>query len=149
MSDQFVASQTEAPETLEEAIGGVDAIAGLGPDGTPVTAEEITEVAPLGLPDLGDGLGPSGPLSGEHGPAVGRDLRLLADIQLELSVELGRSKLPLRDLLSLSPGAVLELNRTAGEPVDVLVNGKVIAKGEVVVVDGDFGVRINEITERG
>jgi flagellar motor switch protein FliN len=134
MSDQFVAQESPAPASLEEALGGVDHIAGLDESGRPVT-----EVAPLGLSDLGEGTGQMAP---------DRDLRLLADIQLELSVELGRSRLPLRDLLSLAPGAVLELDRTAGEPVDVLVNGKVVARGEVVVVDGDFGVRINEIADR-
>ena len=105
-------------------------------EGLPV---EPVPVQPVGLPDLGDGR----PL-GE-----GRDLRLLADIRMELSVELGRSRLPLRDLLALAPGAVLELERTAGEPVDVLVNGTVVARGEVVVVDGDFGVRVTEIVARG
>jgi flagellar motor switch protein FliN len=105
---------------------------------------EPTEVAPVGLPDLGEATISSGPV--ERAPD-GRDLRLLADIQVELSVELGRARIPLRELLALTPGVVLELDRTAGEPVDVLVNGRVVARGEVVVVDGDFGVRVNEITE--
>ena len=76
------------------------------------------------------------------------DLRLLADIQLEVSVELGRTRLPMRELLQLGPGAVLQLDRDADAAVDVLVNGTVVARGEVFVVDGDFGVRITEITGR-
>jgi flagellar motor switch protein FliN len=120
---------TTLPETqVEEAVENVD---------DDVAGMEPTDVQHLGLPELGDGV-PSGET---------RDLRLLADIQVQLSVELGRARVPLRDLLSLTPGAVLTLERAAGEPVDVLVNGKVVARGEVVVVDGDFGVRVNEITQ--
>ncbi|MCU1691762.1 MAG: flagellar motor switch protein FliN [Frankiales bacterium] len=69
-------------------------------------------------------------------------------MQVELAVELGRVKLPLRDLLSLGPGAVLELDRAADAPVDVLVNGCLVAKGEVVVIDGEFGVRVTAVVER-
>ena len=75
-----------------------------------------------------------------------RPLRLLAGVQVELSVELGRSRLPVQDLLTLAPGAVVELDRPADTTVDILVNGTVVARGEVVVVDGNFGVRISEIT---
>jgi flagellar motor switch protein FliN/FliY len=102
-------------------------------------ADELPGVAEVGLPEL----------AASHAAGEVRELRLLGDVQLELSVQLGRVRLPLRDLLSLSPGAVLELDRNAGDPVDVLVNGRLIARGEVVVVDGDFGVRISEITEPG
>lgn len=106
--------------------------------------DEPTEVAPVDLPDLG-GL-PSTPMAS---PAADpRDLRLLADVQLELSVELGRARLAMRDVLGLVPGSVLELDRPADASVDVLVNGTVVARGEVFVVDGDFGVRITEITGR-
>ena len=77
-----------------------------------------------------------------------RELRLLSEVQVELAVELGRVKLPLRDLLALGPGAVLELDRAADAPVDVLVNGCLVAKGEVVVIDGEFGVRVTAVVER-
>jgi flagellar motor switch protein FliN/FliY len=104
--------------------------------------DEPTEVAPVDLPDLGHV--PTAPVaSGDQ-----RDLRLLADVQLELSVELGRARLAMRDVLGLVPGSVLELDRPADASVDVLVNGTVVARGEVFVVDGDFGVRITEITGR-
>src|SRR5689334_544463 len=74
-----------------------------------------------------------------------RDLRLLADINVELSVELGRSKLAMRKLLSLVPGSVIDLDRPADGAVDVLVNGRVVARGEIVIVDGECGVRVTEI----
>lgn len=79
-------------------------------------------------------------IAGEQG-----SLDLLMDIALELSVELGRSTVPVRDVLRFAQGSIIELNKLAGEPVDVLVNGKLIARGEVVVVDDSFGVRLTEI----
>lgn len=74
-----------------------------------------------------------------------RSLELLSDVEMGLSVELGRTRMSMSELLSLTPGAVVELDRAAGSPVDVLVNGTLIAKGEVVVIDEEFGVRITEI----
>ena len=100
-----------------------------------------TDLPPLPRPDLPE-------LGNGTGPAEARDLRLLADVQVELAVEIGRVKLPLRDLLSLAPGAVLELDRAADAPVDVLVNGCLVARGEVVVIDGEFGVRVTAVVER-
>lgn len=72
-------------------------------------------------------------------------LELLADVPLELSVELGRTRRRLADVLALGPGSLLELDRLAGEAVDVRVNGRLVAKGEVVVIDENFGVRITDI----
>jgi flagellar motor switch protein FliN/FliY len=73
---------------------------------------------------------------------------LLFDVQLNLSVELGRTSIPVRDVLQLGPGSIVELDKLAGEPVDILVNGKLIARGEVVVVDENFGVRVTEIASQ-
>jgi flagellar motor switch protein FliN/FliY len=70
---------------------------------------------------------------------------LLHDVEMGVAVELGRTRMLVRDVLSLSPGSVIELDRAAGAPVDVLVNGTMIARGEVVVIDEEFGVRITEI----
>jgi flagellar motor switch protein FliN/FliY len=80
-------------------------------------------------------------------PAVpsGSGLELLREVVLEVTVELGRTRMPIAQLLSLAPGAVVELDRAAGSPADLLVNGTLIARGEVVVVDEDFGIRITEI----
>ncbi len=87
-------------------------------------------------------------VSGEvHSGAMVSDerLELLMDIPLEISVELGRVKMEVREVLGLSAGSIVEINKAAGEPVDVLVNGRPVARGEVVVIDENFGVRITEI----
>jgi len=70
---------------------------------------------------------------------------LLLDVDLDLSVELGRASMPVREILQLGSGSIVELNKLAGDAVDVLVNGRLIARGEVVVVDENFGVRITEV----
>jgi len=74
-----------------------------------------------------------------------RNLNMLLDIPLQVTVELGRTKRSVQDILSLSSGSIIELDKLAGEPVDILVNNKLIAKGEVVVIDENFGVRVTDI----
>jgi flagellar motor switch protein FliN len=76
-------------------------------------------------------------------------LDMLHDVEMEVSAELGRTRMSVRELLSLSPGAIVELDRAAGSPADLLVNGRLIARGEVVVVDENFGIRITEIVSPG
>jgi len=73
------------------------------------------------------------------------NLQLLLDVPLQITAELGRATMKIEDVLKLGPGSIIELNKLAGEPVDLLVNGKLIAQGEVVVVDENFGVRITSI----
>jgi len=80
-----------------------------------------------------------------NGAGARRPLELLADVEMAVTAELGRTRMTLGKLLSLAPGALIELDRSAGSPVDVLVNGKVVARGEVVVIDEEFGIRISEI----
>jgi flagellar motor switch protein FliN/FliY len=75
----------------------------------------------------------------------GTDLRRVIDVPVELAVEIGRTTMTIGETLSLAPGSIVSLNRLAGEPVDLLVNGKVIAQGEVVVIDEEFGMRITDI----
>lgn len=75
----------------------------------------------------------------------GRSLEVLHDVEMAVTVELGRTRMAVRDLLALAPGSVIELDRAAGSPVDVLVNGKLIARGEVVVIDEEFAIRISDI----
>jgi len=77
-------------------------------------------------------------------PAMG-SLSLLHDVDMEVTVELGRTTMPIRELLALQPGMVVGINRMAGTPIDVLVNGRRIACGEIVVIDEEFGIRITEI----
>ncbi|GAA1907787.1 flagellar motor switch protein FliN [Lapillicoccus jejuensis] len=78
---------------------------------------------------------------------VNRGLEMLHGVDMELTVELGRTRMTVRELLALAPGDVLELDRAAGSPADLLVNGRLIARGEVVVVDEDFGLRVTEILD--
>lgn len=83
-------------------------------------------------------------------PAARRNpIDLLAGLQMNVSVELGRTDLTVAEVLELGPGSVIELDRLAGEPVDILVNDRLVARGEVVVVDENFGVRVVEVVRRG
>ncbi|ABS03150.1 flagellar motor switch protein FliN/FliY [Kineococcus radiotolerans] len=97
------------------------------PDTTPAP---MPSFAPAGTP------APAGPR---------RTMDLLRDVQMDVTVELGRTSMTVQDLLALTPGSVVELDRAAGSPADVLVNGQLIARGEVVVVDEDYAIRITEI----
>ena len=73
------------------------------------------------------------------------NLDIILDVNVEITAELGRKTMLIRDILEIGPGAILELNKLAGEPVDLLVNNKLLAKGEVVVINENFGVRIIDI----
>ncbi len=116
-----------------------------------------TEFADAAQTDAGQGEAPVQTVTLPETPELGlgaplptgpRDLRLLADVEVQLAVQLGRVRLPLRELLTLDAGSVVELDRSAESPVDVLVNGTLVARGEVVVIDGEFGVRITSIVDR-
>lgn len=74
-----------------------------------------------------------------------KELDFILDIPVKVTAQLGRTKMLIKDLLQVGPGSVVELDRLAGEPVDVLVNDKLVAKGEVVVINENFGVRLTEI----
>ncbi len=111
-----------------------------GPAAPAAPAAAVTApvtVAPAAYPEL----------SGS-GAVSGRDLTVLSDVTLHVTVELGRTRMLVRDVLTLGEGSVVELDRSAGAPVDVLVNGTLIARGDVVVVDDELGVRISEIVSR-
>lgn len=95
-------------------------------------------VQPAAFPSLNEY--PQGPVQG--------DIGLLLDVPLQVTVELGRTQLRIRNVLELVPGSIIELEKLSGEPVDVLVNGRQIARGEVVVIDEEFGVRITDIASR-
>ena len=79
--------------------------------------------------------------------AGGENIGIIKDVPLEVTVELGRTAKPISDILDFAPGTIIELDKVAGEPVDVLVNGKFVAKGEVVVIEESFGVRVTEIVQ--
>lgn len=92
-------------------------------------------ISPVKFPPLGEGM-PAG---------VSGNISLLLDVPMTLTVELGRTRQLVKDILGLGEGSIIELDKLAGEPVDLLVNGKLIAKGEVVVIDENFGVRVTDI----
>ena len=90
----------------------------------------------------------AGPAEEPHSasaPVTAEELSRLHDVPVELAVEVGRTKMTIREALALGPGSIVTLNRLAGEPVDLLVNGKPIARGEVVVIDEEFGLRVTEV----
>ena len=89
-------------------------------------------------------------LAGEDGSGIdldqdARDLDFILDIPLELTVELGRTKMMVNDLLQLGQGSIVELNKLAGEPLEICINKKLVARGEAVVVNEKFGVRLTDI----
>ncbi len=80
-----------------------------------------------------------------EGQAAAQDINMVLDIPVQLTVELGRTRIPIKNILQLAQGSVVELGAMAGEPMDVLVNGYLIAQGEVVVVNDKFGIRLTDI----
>jgi len=96
-------------------------------------------VQPVQLPTLGTAQAP------QVSPEQISNISLLMDVPMQLTVELGRTKMLVKEILGLGEGSIIELDKLAGEPVDLLVNNKLIAKGEVVVIDENFGVRVTDI----
>jgi flagellar motor switch protein FliN len=84
----------------------------------------------------------------EMTPAASENLQMLMDVDLDLSVSFGKTRLLLQDVLKLASGSIVELNRSASDPVEVLVNNSVVARGEVVVVDGNYGIRVTEVVSQ-
>lgn len=112
-----------------------------------LTQEEIAALfasarqgEPQAQPAAFPSLDPEGQAQGDASP-----LGLLADVELELTVELGQTRRSLREILTMGPGSVLELDKHAGEAVDLMVNGQLVARGEVVVIGENYGVRITEL----
>jgi len=102
-------------------------------------ASEVSEPAPQVSPATFANFAPS---AASH---AGNDLNMILDIPVQLTVELGRTRIPIKNILQLAQGSVIELETLAGEPMDVLVNGYLIAQGEVVVVNDKFGIRLTDI----
>lgn len=121
------------------AAGGAQAPAG-APAGAAVPAAAMPPI-PTPAPAFGAGAALAG------GLAPHRGIEMLHGVVMDVTVEIGRTRMTVRDLLALAPGTVLELDRAAGSPADLLVNGRLIARGEVVVVDEDFGLRVTEIVD--
>jgi len=113
---------------------------------------EITAESSLVVPRAEMAAASAGPMAAEFpslGESAGRrnggGMEMLLDVSLPVTVELGRARMMIRDILHLAPGSVVELDKLAGEPVDILINEKSIARGEVVVIDENFGVRLTSI----
>ncbi len=136
------AGDASAPTVIVEILdgGSLTALAGMT---LPVV--EVPTVAPTFEPESFDSQG------GGAGPAMvaAGSLSVLNDVEMIVTAELGRTTMPVRDLLGLTPGMVVEIDRAAGAPIDLLVNGRRIAAGEVVVIDEEFGIRITEIAPAG
>ena len=116
------------------------------PDATPSVAAPVPGILAAASPTA---MAPSfAPLPSNGMEADRSHIDLLLDINLQVTVELGRTRMKIAEILALRNGSVIELDRLAGEPADILVNGTLIAKGEVVVVDEKFGVRVIEVVSR-
>ena len=109
----------------------------------PETASEITSPAESVSAATFANFSSSSGAGGVNG--AGNDLNMILDIPVQLTVELGRTRIPIKHILQLAQGSVVELETLAGEPMDVLVNGFLIAQGEVVVVNDKFGIRLTDI----
>ncbi len=107
--------------------------------------EEIKELLETDLPTAPADTANSSGKSGQNAP---RELDFLYDIPLNISVEVGRCKILLKDLLSMSEGYVIELDKLAGEPLDLYVNSRLIARGEAVLVGDKFGIRLTDVVSR-
>ena len=108
------------------------------------SAAADVEEQPVPLKELEENAPPPAAVSA----AAEIDLNALIDVQVTLSVEIGRSRMPIKQLISLNQGSVVELDRAVNEPLDLLVNGTLIARGEVVVVDGQFGLRLIDVVSQ-
>jgi len=123
-------------ETVDDAVAEEQGAAGVDPAGT---ESAVTNSEPL------QELQADAPAGGNSQAGGEINLDALMDVPVTLSVEIGRSKLPIKQLISLNQGSVVELERGVNEPLDLMVNGTLIARGEVVVVDGQFGLRLIDI----
>lgn len=110
-------------------------------EGKAETASEVATAVDQAPPAAFTNFGAGSPAAG----GTGNDLNMILDIPVQLTVELGRTRIPIKHILQLAQGSVVELETMAGEPMDVLVNGYLIAQGEVVVVNDKFGIRLTDI----
>ena len=129
-------------ETLQGAVVLAEAVTPQRAAPAPASQGNVN-VAPAAFADLG-----KEQIAGGDGVAGFPDLAMLSDVELEVTVELGRRRLPLSDVLRLTTGSVIELEKLVGQPLEVYANGRLIAEGEAVVIDEQFGVRITNLAIR-
>ena len=126
-----------------------DETQGMSPEDFGLGADLDDVIAEANADDAVDGTGGSG--DGEDLKASRTDfskLKMILDVPLRVSVELGRTKMLINDLLQLGQGSVIELDKIAGEPMEILINNKLVAMGEVVVVNEKFGVRLTDVASQ-
>ncbi|MFX1677793.1 flagellar motor switch protein FliN [Mitsuaria sp. CC2] len=133
-----MADNTPMDEQDAMAAEWAAALAEAGGGGSEVAAE-VQQVAEQVAPAAFTNFSPT------PGNLPGSDINMILDIPVQLTVELGRTRIPIKNILQLAQGSVVELDALAGEPMDVLVNGYLIAQGEVVVVNDKFGIRLTDI----
>ncbi len=150
------AAETAKEPSTQDLIDDIswDDVAGELEEQRDMIKDEAAAKSGGGADTVSDGSGDDGllsSLSGEQRQQLPSNIGFILDIPLQLSVEIGRTRMIINDLLQLGQGSVVELDKLAGEPFDVLVNSKLIARGEVVVVNEKFGIRLTDIispTER-
>ena len=133
-------TEENTPEGTPEKTTGPETTAADADTAHAATQEPVTPAEFGELNNGNDGINGGGAAAG-----ISADLELVRDIPVTVSVEVGRNAISISNLLQLSQGSVVELDREAGEPLDVLVNGCLIAHGEVVVVNDKFGIRLTEV----
>ena len=135
----------EAPDEWADALAEQTIAEGADDDpwAIALAEQEAAEAVEAPAPSVGASL--FKPLSAPQPTAAARELEMIMDIPVKLSVELGRTRITIKQLLELAQGSVLALDGLAGEPMDILINSYLIAQGEVVVVDDKYGIRITEI----
>lgn len=119
LADEWAAAMAEADEGAEDADADVE----------PLSFDEVSDTGSKSIP-------------------LGPELDVILDIPVRISMEVGATQIPIRNLLQLNQGSVVELDRLAGEPLDVLVNGTLIAHGEVVMVNDKFGIRLTDVVSQ-
>ncbi|HIV70005.1 MAG TPA: flagellar motor switch protein FliN [Candidatus Aquabacterium excrementipullorum] len=139
MSDSAAEFPPDSKGDAEQDAMAAEWAAALEQQASSGTASEVTDAAPQMTPATFANFSPA-----PANPA-GNDLNMILDIPVQLTVELGRTRIPIKNILQLAQGSVVELDAMAGEPMDVLVNGFLIAQGEVVVVNDKFGIRLTDI----
>jgi flagellar motor switch protein FliN/FliY len=142
--DSWISILVPAPLTdqIVEAIGKNSSSMGGGASSVGLNMSELDDLSRVTSFDSSETHFTETNLAGQPVSAPQENISMLLDIELDVSIELGRSILSIKRILELAPGSVVELDRLAGEPVDLLVNNKIVARGEVVVIDENFGIRI-------
>ncbi len=140
MAEENAGNQNETSQEQEELISGdlADAISDV--EAEALAAQALEDAGLSGKPDI-----PAPDFGSMNDEAVDTSIELLNDVELDVKVELGRTEMEVDQVLRLNAGSVIELDKLAGDPVDILVNEQLVARGEVLVINDNFCVRINEI----